>query len=88
MYTHPDVVEAAVFSLPDERLGEIVGAAVATQAGSKLDATTLQAFLDGRLAAFKIPVHIRIENGGLPKIASGKIFKKRLREQFTEELGL
>jgi acyl-CoA synthetase (AMP-forming)/AMP-acid ligase II len=87
MYAHPDVVEAAVFALPDEHLGEIVGAAIATQPGSSLDATKLQTFLAERLAAFKIPVHIRVEDHSLPKIASGKIFKKQIREEFASQLG-
>ena len=88
MYAHPDVVEAAVFALPDERLGEIVGAAVSARAGSSLDAEQLQAFLADHLAAFKVPQHIWFVAGSLPRIASGKIDKQRIRSDFIERLGL
>jgi acyl-CoA synthetase (AMP-forming)/AMP-acid ligase II len=88
MYNHPDVVEAAVFALPDERLGEIVGAAVSAREGSGLDAEQLQAFLADHLAAFKVPQHIWFAAGSLPRIASGKIDKQRIRGDFIERLGL
>ncbi len=88
MYTHPDVAEVAVFSLPDERLGEIVGAAVSVRVDCDLDAQLVKEFLAGRLAAFKIPVHIEIQSDNLPRIASGKIAKKDIRSDFIERLGL
>jgi len=88
MYAHPDIAEAAVFSLPDERLGEIVGAAVSVQADSEIDAGQIKDFLSDRLAAFKIPVHVWIQTDNLPRIASGKIFKKQIRSDFIERLGL
>jgi len=88
MYAHPDIAEAAVFSLPDERLGEIVGAAVTVRAGCDLDAQQVKEFLADRLAAFKIPVHIGVQTDSLPRIASGKIAKKDVRSEFVERLGL
>ena len=88
LYAHEDIVEAAVFSLPDERLGEIVGAAVRLRTGSKLDCGQVQAFLSTRLAAFKVPRHIWFHGSALPRIASGKIAKKQLRSEMTERLGL
>ena len=88
LYAHPDIAEAAVFSLPDERLGEIVGAAVSVRTGSELDAKQIKDFLSERLAAFKIPVHVWTQAEKLPRIASGKIFKKQIREDFIERLGL
>ena len=87
MYTHPDIAEVAVFSLPDERLGEIVGAAVSVRAGSELDAEQVKGFLKGSLAAFKIPVHLWIQDEKLPRIASGKIFKKQIRRDCVERMG-
>ena len=88
MYTHPDIAEAAVFSLPDERLGEIVGAAVSIRSGCDLDAQQVKEFLADRLAAFKIPLHIGVQTDSLPRIASGKISKKDVRSEFIERLGL
>jgi len=88
IYSHPDITEAAVFSVPDERLGEIVGAAVSVRADCDLDAQQVKEFLGDRLAAFKIPVHIEIRSDNLPRIASGKIFKKQIRSDTIERLGL
>lgn len=88
MYAHPDIVEAAVFSLPDERLGEVVGAAVLLRQGSGLDEERVKAFLSEHLAAFKIPSHIWFHEESLPRIASGKIFKKQIRSDMIERLGL
>jgi acyl-CoA synthetase (AMP-forming)/AMP-acid ligase II len=53
IYSHPDIVEAAVFSLPDERLGEIVGAAVHARPGAQVSADTVQSFLKDKLAALQ-----------------------------------
>jgi acyl-CoA synthetase (AMP-forming)/AMP-acid ligase II len=88
MYAHPGIAEAAIFSVPDERLGEIVGAAVSVRAHCDLDAEQVKKFLGDRLAAFKIPVHIEIRSDNLPRIASGKIFKKQIRSDMIERLGL
>src|SRR5690606_22097934 len=55
IYEHEAVAEAAVFGVPDERLGEEVGAAIVLREGSSLDAEGLQAFLADRIAKFKIP---------------------------------
>jgi long-chain acyl-CoA synthetase len=88
LYAHPDIIEAAVFSLPDERLGEIVGAAVSARAGSQPDENEVKAFLKNRLAGFKVPAHIWFFKESLPRIASGKIFKKQIRSELIERLGL
>jgi len=86
LYAHPDIVEAAVFSLPDGRLGEIVGAAVSTSAGCDLDTASVQAFLADKLAAFKIPQQVWLQDEPLTRIASGKIFKKQIRAELIERL--
>ncbi len=88
LYAHPGIAEAAVFSLPDERLGEIVGAAVSVQPDADIDAEQIRDFLGNRLAAFKIPAHVWIQTDNLPRIASGKIFKKQIRSDYIERLGL
>jgi long-chain acyl-CoA synthetase len=86
IYTHPDVLEVAVFGLPDERLGESVGAALVLKAGASLDAATLTEFLVDQLAGFKIPAHIWFRDEQLPRIASGKIFKRQLKADYAEVL--
>jgi acyl-CoA synthetase (AMP-forming)/AMP-acid ligase II len=86
LYAIDGVEEVAVFGLPDERLGEIVGAAVVPREGAVLDADTLQAELRHHLAGFKIPGHIWLRDEQLPRIASGKIFKRQLKADYAAEL--
>lgn len=88
VYAHAEVAEAAVFSLPDERLGEIVGAAILPKTGCELDTEHIQDFLTSRLAAFKVPQHIWFHSNPLPRIAAGKIAKKQLRSEMIERLEL
>ncbi|XOV84476.1 MAG: class I adenylate-forming enzyme family protein [bacterium] len=76
---HPLVIEASVYAIPDERLGEAVGATVYAQQG--LLENDLRLFLNSHLAKFKIPAVIQIQHEPLPRIASGKIFKRQLRDQ-------
>jgi acyl-CoA synthetase (AMP-forming)/AMP-acid ligase II len=86
IYNHPAIFEAAVFGLPDDRLGEIVGAAVVLKEGSELTSDELRDFLADHLAGFKIPQHIWFRADPLPRIASGKIFKRQLKADYTAEL--
>jgi amino acid adenylation domain-containing protein len=72
LLSHPDVVEAAVFSIPQERLGEDVAAAVVLRADAKLTPQKLRNFTRERLARFKVPGLIRIVPE-IPKGPSGKI---------------
>jgi len=83
---HPGVCEAAVFGLPDERLGEVVGAVVMTMPGVTLSEAELGAFLAERLAHFKLPCFYRIQSEQLQRIASGKIAKKLIREEVITSL--
>ncbi len=86
IYNHPAVYEAAVFGLPDERLGEVVGAAIVLREDAELTSQELRDFLADHLAAFKIPQHIWFRAEQLPRIASGKIFKRQLKADYTAEL--
>ncbi len=86
IYAHPGVHEAAVFGLPDERLGETVGAVVVVRAGVELTADELRAYLAKHLASFKIPTHIWFRTEQLPRIASGKIFKRQIKADYAAEL--
>ncbi len=86
IYAHPDIHEVAVFGLPDERLGEIVGAAVVLREGVELSAEALREYLTDHLAVFKIPVHIWLRTEQLPRIASGKIFKRQIKADYAAEL--
>ena len=75
---YPDVHEAAVYAVPDERLGEEVGATVYGNPGMDLDG--LRTFLEANLARFEVPRYILVSDEPLPRTASGKILKRDLRE--------
>lgn len=81
IYQHDTVAEAIVFAVPDERLGEVPGAAVVLRPGRDLDAESLRAHLDDRLAAYKIPAHIWFLTTPLPRNASGKYLKRQVRDE-------
>ncbi|MFQ5690817.1 MAG: AMP-binding protein [Gemmatimonadota bacterium] len=78
---HPDVAEAAVFGIPDARLGEQVACAIVRRPGSDLSADALEAFLRGRIARVKIPKRIEFVDE-LPLTASGKVQRYVLAERF------
>ena len=75
---HPLVLEASVYAIPDERLGEEVGTTIFCD--KELNLEELNQFLAERLAKFKIPSQIHVVHEPLPRIASGKIFKRQIRE--------
>ncbi|SEH19584.1 Acyl-CoA synthetase (AMP-forming)/AMP-acid ligase II [Sphingopyxis sp. YR583] len=85
IYEHAEVNECAVFGLPDERLGECVGAVVWVKPGSEVDADTLISFLGTRLAPYKVPCRIWMSNDALPKLGSEKIDKVSLRNRYRKE---
>jgi acyl-CoA synthetase (AMP-forming)/AMP-acid ligase II len=84
IYEHEDVNECAVFGLPDERLGEVVGAVIWVKPGSGADADAMTAFLAQRLAPYKVPSKIWMSNEALPKLGSEKIDKVSLRSRYRE----
>jgi long-chain acyl-CoA synthetase len=85
IYAHPAVAEACVFGLPDERLGEIVGAVVHYHPGEHVSTEALIFFLSEHLAPFKVPVCIWVEADPLPRLGTEKIDKVGLRNRFRAE---
>ena len=83
IYGCEGVSEAAVFGVPDERLGEVPMAIVHLRADSTLDDETLRAFLFSKLAAYKVPATIRFAPDPLPRLGTGKIDRVALKQQFT-----
>jgi fatty-acyl-CoA synthase len=75
---HPDVVDAAVIGVPDERWGETGHAWVVLAAGSTTTPADVLAFLDGRLARFKHPRAVDVVDA-LPRNPTGKLDKGALR---------
>ena len=80
---HPAVNEVSVFGVPDERLGEVPYAVVMLKTDSNLTSDSMIQFLRPRIAAFKIPLDYQFQYDHLPRIASGKIAKKELRDSVT-----
>ena len=79
LYEHPDVAEAAIVGVPDERYGEAVAAVVRLRPGATTDVDGLRAHVAGRLAAFKVPSIVRVTGDPLPRNAAGKVLKRKLR---------
>jgi long-chain acyl-CoA synthetase len=75
LYTHKDVLEAAVLGVPDADLGEEVAAAVVLRPGSSASTEEIRQYVKDRLAPYKYPRVIKFMNE-LPKTAAGKIFKR------------
>ena len=86
IYQHPDIHEVAVFGLPDERLGEIVGAVIVLREGAEMTTDDLRDYLAQHLASFKIPAHVWFRAEQLPRIASGKIFKRQIKADYAAVL--
>lgn len=85
IYEHPEANECAVFGLPDERLGEVVGAVIWMKPGSNVTGEDMCSFLSQRLAPYKVPFKIWMSNDALPKLGSEKIDKVSLRSRYREE---
>ena len=76
---HPDVEEAAVVGMADERTGEAVQLWVVPVEGASLTADALTTFLSERLARFKLPKDVQVVEE-LPHHATGKVLRRMLRE--------
>jgi fatty-acyl-CoA synthase len=80
---HPDVVEAAVVAIPDERWSERPCACVVRREGSTLDSDGLREFLTDRVAKWWLPDRVEFI-GEVPKTSVGKFDKKVLRAQIAD----
>lgn len=76
---HPGVIEVAVVGVPHEDLGEEVKAVVVVETGVLVTPPDLRAFLEGKLAPFKVPAHWEIRHEPLPRNPAGKVLKSALR---------
>ncbi|NNG40359.1 AMP-binding protein [Flexivirga sp. ID2601S] len=75
----PGVAESAVVGVPNERLGEAVGAVLVPRPGTTIDPEAVTAYLATRIADFKVPQYIAIRHEPLPRNPGGKILKGGLR---------
>jgi long-chain acyl-CoA synthetase len=84
LYDHPSVFEAAVFGVPDERLGEVPAAMIALKENCELTEKDVQEYVATRLARFKVPEHVWFSKEPLLRMASEKIFKRKIREEIIK----
>ena len=85
LFEHPDVIENVVFGVPDQRLGEIVGACVVTAPGVTLSESDLAAFVGERLAKFKVPERWWFRTESLPRNANGKFLKRQVKAELLAD---
>ncbi len=77
----PGVGEAAVVAVPDEMMGEKVGAVIVPAGGGELDVNAVIAYCRDHLADFKVPQYLATRGEPLPRNPGGKLLKKQLREE-------
>jgi acyl-CoA synthetase (AMP-forming)/AMP-acid ligase II len=84
LYAHPQILDVAVFGIPDEEWGERVHAIVQPKPGRTIDLDELRAFAEARLARYKQPraYETRAE---LPRTDSGKLLKRVLRDEYWRD---
>ncbi|MFC8677338.1 long-chain fatty acid--CoA ligase [Streptomyces griseorubiginosus] len=78
---HPDIAECAVIGVADEKWGEVPRAVVVPREGKVPDPDEVLASLAGRLAKYKIPKSVVVADE-LPRTASGKLLKSRVRKRY------
>lgn len=81
IFDHPAVKECAVFAVPDDRFGEVPGAAVVCKPGASVSEDELRAHAGARIAAFKVPARFWFPTEDLPRNANGKFVKRQLKEE-------
>ena len=83
LYGSEGIAEAAVFGAPDERLGEVPIAILHRREGSSISEEELRQFLEGRLAAFKVPARMIFSDEPLPRLGTGKIDRVALKQKYA-----
>jgi len=79
---HPDVMQAAVIGVPDEKWSEAVTAVVLLRTGSTTGEKELIEYCRARMATYKKPQRI-IFVDELPTLATGKVYKVALRRRYA-----
>ncbi|MDR2280325.1 MAG: AMP-binding protein, partial [Gordonia sp. (in: high G+C Gram-positive bacteria)] len=88
LYTHPDIVDAQVIGVPDEKYGEELMAWVRVREGAApLDADAIREFATGHISRHKIPRYVHVVEE-FPMTVTGKVRKVEMREKSIEFLGL
>ncbi len=83
LFRHDAVAECVVFAVPDERLGEEVGAAVYLKPGESLSGDELREHCKAYIAPFKVPRYLWLLDDPLPRNANGKFVKRSLQDALS-----
>ncbi len=86
IYRFPGIADAAVVGVSDKLRGEVGACFFTTKEGEKVDVRELKKFLQKRLALYKIPREFH-EMKELPRTSTGKIFKRKIIEEFINSGG-
>ena len=80
---HPDILESAVFGLPDDTMGESVAVLLRLNDGKSQSEDDVRNFLSKHLAAFKLPKYIEFTSEPLPRNPAGKVMKKDIKAEYA-----
>jgi long-chain acyl-CoA synthetase len=83
IHQHPAIAECCVFGVPDDRLGEEVGAAIVLRPGERLEADAIRDHCISLIARHKAPRYIWLLDKPIPRNANGKFLKRELRETLS-----
>jgi len=83
IFQHDAVAECIAFSVPDDRFGEEVGAAIYLKPGKAVNAVELRQHCNDYLASFKVPRYMWFMGDPLPRNANGKFMKRFLQDTLT-----
>lgn len=86
-YSLEPVQEAVVFGVPDARLGEELAMVAYAEPSAELTAQQLREHVTSKLAAYKVPRYVEISDEPLQQNASGKLFKRKIRDDFIASMG-
>jgi long-chain acyl-CoA synthetase len=84
LYEHPQILDVAVFGIPDEEWGERVHAVVQPKAGETIDVEELRIFAGARLARYMQPREYELRDE-LPRTEAGKLLKRVLRDGYWRD---
>jgi fatty-acyl-CoA synthase len=89
LVSDPDVLQAHIVPIPDERMGEVGVAFIVARPGSGVSAASLRDLTSARLARFKVPRHfLMVSETDIPTTASGRARKFLLAQEAIRMLGL
>ena len=86
LYTHPKIADVQVVGVPDEAMGEEIGACIILKEGETMTADEVKAFVRANMAKYKVPRYVDFMEE-FPMNAAGKILKYKLREDLAAKYG-